>query len=1062
MEKTQQLRKLCFSSLRRILLVIYFAGILMILGIMQAIASETYAVSSKAEVSEPQQARISGTVTDGTTGEALAGVNIAIEGTTTGTITDASGKFTLEAPEQNQVLVISYIGYETQRITYTGQAILNVKINSSVQALSEVVVTSLGIKREARSLGYAAASVDNQQIAVAKVTNVGNSLVGKVPGMVVTAPTSGPGGSSKIRIRGQSSFGGYNSPLIIVNGVPFNNNSIGATSTSYANPNGGSSDSGDGLQSLNADDIETMTVLKGTAAAALYGFRAKDGAIIITTKSGKGQRGIGVEINSNIQSATALDYTNWQYEYGQGENGIRPASTGDAQSSGVWSFGEKFDGAPTPQFDGSVKPYSPHDNRIKDYYVNGMTYTNSIALSGGNEKGNFRLSFSNTDANNIVPNSDFHKKIINANLDYNFTDKFSVNLNANYSNEFNHNPPQIGIESLCIPTTISTFANSIDVNWLKNFKTEANTEMPLARFTNRDNPYWTAYEHTEDIHRDRLFGNLSLRYQFTDWLYAMGRIGQDYYARPTNYNVPTGTRWLTAAPTGFNGNYYQDVSTFRELNMDFLVGVKHSFGNIGADLQFGGNRMHQITDRMGTSVQNFYVRDLYTIENGQTKSPGYSYGEKRVNSLYGTLELSYKSWLFVNLTSRNDWFSTLNPESNSYLYPSASTSFVFSDIFADRPKWFNFGKLRIAYAEVGGDTDPYTNALYYGLNSNTLNGIGIGTITTSTSPNPFLKPLKVKEAEIGLELRTFNSRVNLDLSVYKKNTVDEILNVAISSASGYNQTKVNIGKLRNSGVEMMLTLIPLEKDLVWETNLSGAINHSEVIELAGGQTSFRVATGGWVGFIAHELGKPLASVQGFDYKRDSQGRILSSGGKPQLGDLMTYGSGVPTWSAAWSNTLTYKGFNLFIQFDGKGGNVVYSNSNFNALRHGLSKASLPGREGGVVMAGWNADGSPNTTAVPAEEYYSSVRGLGAPFVFKGDYYKFRTISLGYDLKRVIKVDFIRGITVSVFCNNVALLKKYLPNLDPEATFATNDNYQGMEVNTLPTTRNMGVNINVKF
>ena len=1048
--------------MKKFLLTLCFAVSLMILGILQAHANLSYLPERTADMPEPQQAKISGTVTDATTGEPLVGVNIAVEGTTTGTISDANGGFSLNEPPLNSVLVISYIGYKTERVVFTGQQRIDVKIAADLQALSEVVVTSLGIKREARSLGYATTSVDNQQIAVARVTNIGNSLVGKVAGMVVTAPTSGPGGSSKIRIRGQSSFGGYNSPLIVVNGVPFNNNSLGATSSSGANPNGGSSDAGDGLQSLNADDIESMTVLKGTAAAALYGYRAKDGAIIITTKTGKGHKGIGIEINSNIQSANALDYTDWQYEYGQGENGLRPTSTSDAQSSGVWSFGEKFDGVPTPQFDGSIQPYSPHKNRIKDYYVNGMTYTNTIALTGGFEKGNFRLSFANTDANNIVVNSDFHKKIFNANFDYNLTEKLSVNLNANYSNEFNHNPPQIGIESLCIPTTISTFANSIDANWLKNYKTEAGTEMPLARFTNRDNPYWTAYEHTEDVHRDRLFGNVSLRYQFTDWLYAMGRIGQDYYTRPTNYNVPTGTRWLNAAPTGFNGTYYQDVSTFRELNMDFLVGAKHTFGSIGTDLTVGGNTMDQKSDRMGTSVTNFYVRDLYTIENGQTKSPGYSYAEKKVNSLYGTLELSYKTWLFVNLTARNDWFSTLNPESNSYLYPSASTSFVFSDVFANRPKWFNFGKIRVAYAEVGGDTDPYTNALYYNMQSNTLNGIGIGSINSSISPNPNLKPLKVKEAEVGLELRTFNSRVNLDISFYQKNTVDEILNVAISSASGYNQTKVNIGKLRNNGIEMMLTLVPVEGEFTWETALSGAFNKSEVIELAGGQTSFRVANGQWVGYIAHELGKPLASVQGFDYKRDDQGRILTSGGKPLLGNLMTYGSGVPTWSGAWMNTFTYKGLSLFIQMDGKGGNVVYSNSNFNALRHGLSKASLPGREGGVIMEGWNADGSPNTTAVPAQAYYSSVRGLGEPFIYKGDYFKLRTISLGYDLKRVVKMDLIKGFTVSLFCNNVALLKKYIDNVDPEATFAVNDNFSGMEVNTLPTTRSFGVNINVKF
>ncbi len=261
---------------------------------------------------------------------------------------------------------------------------------------------------------------------------------------------------------------------------------------------------------------------------------------------------------------------------------------------------------------------------------------------------------------------------------------------------------------------------------------------------------------------------------------------------------------------------------------------------------------------------------------------------------------------------------------------------------------------------------------------------------------------------------------------------------------------------------MMLTLVPVESNLTWETRFTGAYNESKVIELAGGQTSFRVAEGDWVGYVAHVLGKPLAQVQDFDYARDSKGRILTSDGKPVLGELKSYGSGVPKWTAAWLHTFTYKGFSLFVQFDCKGGNVIFSNSNFNALRHGLSKKSLPGREGGVIMDGWNADGSPNTTAVPAQAWYSANRNLGEPFVYKGNYFKLRTISLGYDLKRIIKTDVIKGINVSLFCNNVAMLKKYLDNLDPEATFAVSDNFQGMEVNTLPTTRTFGVNLNVKF
>jgi outer membrane receptor protein involved in Fe transport len=340
--------------------------------------------------------------------------------------------------------------------------------------------------------------------------------------------------------------------------------------------------------------------------------------------------------------------------------------------------------------------------------------------------------------------------------------------------------------------------------------------------------------------------------------------------------------------------------------------------------------------------------------------------------------------------------------------------------------------------------------------------VGLGSISSSTSPNPNLRPLKVKEAEFGVELKTLNSRVNLDLSVYSKNTVDEILNVSVSLASGYSQTKVNVGKLRNQGIEGILTFVPVYKKVIWETSFNAAYNVSEVLELAGGQTSFRVGTGYWFGYVAHEVGKPLASVQAFDYKRDDQGRILTSAGKPLLGNLKTFGSGVPKTTASWLNTITWKGFRVFTQVDAKGGYVLMSNSNFNAYRHGLSKLTLPGREGGVVMEGFNADGTPNTTAVPVEEWYSSVRGLGDMFAYKGDFIKWRTLSVGYDLKNVIKSVAIKGLNVSLFINDVLMIKKYLDNFDPEAQFGVSDNFQGLEVHTLPTTRNYGINVNVKF
>lgn len=1069
MKKNLDLGVRSYRTLNKLIMTLKMTILIIVFSISNVMAGALEnSIIANTSKSELQQKVVTGKITD-TKGAVLPGVNISLKGTLIGTIADMEGKYSIPVPEGNPTLVFSFIGFTSQEIAVSGNNTIDVKLSEELTVLNEVVVTALGIKKEAKRIGYSTATVNNENITTNRTINVGNSLEGKVAGLNISAPAGGPGGSSKIRIRGQSSFGGNNSPLIIVNGVPINNNAIsagGSAGNGTGNPTGGSSDQGDGLQSINQDDIETMTVLKGAAAAALYGYRAKDGAIIITTKSGSGKAGIGIEINSNFQADKALDYTDFQYIYGQGENGLRPTTVAEAQSSGVYSFGEKFDGALTPQFDGSTQPYSPNKNRIKDFYRTGYNLTNSVALTGQNDKGNFRLSFANTDAEAIVPNSDYHKKILNLGLNYKFIPQLTLQLNFNYSNEFNHNPPQIGLQDMNANTTIYTLANSVDVHWLKNTYKDANgNEQPLSRFTNRNNPYWVAYQRFENVHRDRLFGNVSLRYQLLDWLYVQGRVGQDYFTRPYNYDRPTGTRSIGAAASGFNGYYYQDAATFRELNMDFLIGANKTFGDFGVDVTLGGNQMQQTNDDIGASVTNFYVRDLYTIGNGQTKNPFYNYSKKEVNSIYGSAEFSFKNYLYLNLTARNDWFSTLNPKSNNYLYPSASMSYIFTQSFGNVPAWLNYGKLRASYAEVGGDTDPYSNNLYYSVNANQFNGNALGAISGAVSPNANLRPLKVKEAELGLELRTLDSRVNLDVAVYKKNTVDEILKVDISNASGFSQTLVNVGKLENKGIELLLTLVPVKaENITWETGFNTSYNASKVIALANGQQRFDVGTGEFFGFVSQEVGMPLASLRGFDYKRDADGKIITVGGLFQQGNIVTFGSAIPKWVGGWLNTVTYKHIRLFAQVDYKAGFKIMSNSNLNFLREGLSQSSLVGRESGVVFDGVNPDGTPNTTAVPAEQFYTQYRStnIATPFIYDGSFARLRSLSIGYDLSRFVTKALIRELTISAVCNNVWLISKHVDNLDPEASVSTSDNLQGIETHTLPTTRSYGFNINIKF
>ena len=1008
-----------------------------------------------------QQQRITGTVTD-SKGEPLPGVNVVIKGTTNGTVTDVDGKYAINATDKNGTLIYTFIGYSNQEVEISGRNNIDIILKEELQALSEVVVTALGIKREAKSVGYAVTNVNTDQILESNMVNFGNSLTGKIAGLNVSSLPSGAGGTSKIRIRGQSSLSANNSPLIVVNGVPINNEP--ATST---NPNAQTSDLGDGLQSINPEDIESMTVLKGASAAALYGFRAKDGVMIITTKSGSKKTGIGIEFSSSFTAENALDFTDLQYEYGQGEFGIRPASVSDARSSGGWSFGTKFDGEPIYSIDGLQHPYLPFKDRIGAFYETGINTTNSVALSGGNEKGSFRLSFSNTSAKNIIPNSDFNKKIFDFGVNYKFTEKFSVQFNANYSIDESKNPP-FGGQTYSVPNSIMTMSNTIDPRWMKDKYADPITgnEVPWTRFLDRTSWYWTVNKRLEENKRNRIFGNVVLKYQFTPWLYAQGRVGQDYFSRSHNQNSPTGTANLSPVPVGYNGSFSQNVESFQEVNFDFLIGANKKIGDFGVGATFGGNSMDQSRNNLSTSVTNFYIRDLYTIGNGQIKNPTYTYSRKKVNSLYGTIDLSFKDYLFLNVTGRNDWFSTLNPKSNSYLYPSVSGSFLFTQAFTDHmPSWLTFGKIRASYAEVGGDTDPYSNALFYSMNANTYNGYAYGGISTSTSPNPYLMPLKVKEVETGMELILFDRRLSLDVAVYRKNTIDEILNVDVSNASGYSSTTINVGRLRNQGIESLLTIVPVRgRNFVWETGFNYTYNISKVLELSSGQSKIDVATGTFIGQVSEEVGKPLGSLRGNDYLRDAQGRIITVNGRVKSGNQVTFGSGIPKHIGGLLNTFTYKKIRVFAQIDFKAGHKLISATDWNMNRSGHSKKSLAGREGGVIFNGVNADGTPNTTAVEAESFYTDYSGqrITTEAVYNASFVRWRTLTVGYDLTRLVSGTVIKGLSINGGINNVLMIKKFTDNIDPEAVSSASDLQVGLETISQPTTRSYSLSLNVKF
>ncbi|MBL7740828.1 MAG: SusC/RagA family TonB-linked outer membrane protein [Chitinophagaceae bacterium] len=1016
---------------------------------------------------------ISGTVTD-ESGKKLEDVSVTVKGTATGTKTDAAGKYVLTA-STSATLLFTSVGYTPLEIQINGRTSVDAVLSTTAQSLETVVITALGISKQARGLGYATTNVKADELTINRTPNVMNALQGKVAGVNISSLGTGPGGSSKIRIRGQSSISGQNNPLIVINGVPVDNTNFNDNTISVKG-GGVYADGGDGLSSINPDDIESMTILKGAPAAALYGSRAKDGVIMITTKTkGKG-RGIGVSYNLNYTNDSPLDFTDYQNEYGQGEGGVRPTTPNP--TSGQWSFGEKIQpGMTHTLFNNLTVPYVAQGSRIKEFYRNGQNLTNTVTLSTSNEKGGIYLSLTNADNKGIMPNNSFNRKGMNLGFSYNLSEKLSFTGNVNYTRENNKNPPNIANQDNSVPTTIMALANTMPLKVLEENKyNAAGNEYIYSRFMNRTNPYWVLAEQFHNIKRDRIFGNVAVKYNLLSWLFVQGRFGQDYWSRDEEVNnFPTGHASRPLVPGFANGVYTQESRRSRETNLDFLVSANKQFGHFDVTLTGGGNQMRRRSDINNVVVTDFFVRGLYTVQNGRSKDPVYTLTEQGVNSLYSSGEVSWKRMLYLNGTVRNDWFSTLSPENRSILYPSVSGSYVFSENLKSL-SWLSFGKLRIGYAEVGsdGDVQPYSDQLFYTINANLINNpsatpVPVGTSGTSV-PNPNLKPSRVSETEIGLELKMFRSRINLDVAVYKKLTKDQIVQVQISDASGFLNTRINSGESQNKGWEALLNIVAVQKkSFTWEFTANTSHNKTKVLSILTTKPGERITIGTHVfnGEVRHVVGQEMGQIAGYGYNRTAKGeRIFQTNGLPQrTPDFVLFGSALPKWTGGFLNAFNYKGVSLSVFIDYKLGNKVLSGTNFNAVRHGLHKMTLEGRTTGVTGVGVNPSGGTNTAVAAVQTYWEHLRSqqIVEAVIYNGGYWKLRQVSIGYDLTKFVPAKWpVKGVKLDLVANNVLILKKWIDNIDPETFGFGSDNQVGLESPGLPTSRGIGLNLNIKF
>jgi TonB-linked SusC/RagA family outer membrane protein len=1021
----------------------------------------------------------------------ISKASVQVKGTDRTTFTDETGKFTITATG-NDVLVVSYVGYLNQEVPLKGRESVNVSLAVDTRNMENVVVTALGIRKDSKKLGYSATSVQTDELVKQRTTNVMESLEGKVAGLNITPPAAGAGSSNQIRLRGQVAFAGAdNSPLIVVNGLPLDQ---GARGNEGNNP---SRDRGDNLANINPDDIETMTVLKGATAAALYGSRAARGAIIITTKSGQKNQGVGVDFTTSYTTSQPLNYMNeiWQTDYGQGQSGIKFTTAGQVQANGQFGWGAKIDNQPTINFDGVSRPYSAHPAELFDYLQTGTNFTNTLGLSGGDAKGSFRASISTTDAKGIVPSNAYKRKIFNVGINHDITKSLKLQLNLNYADENYINPPQIGTQGDGAVNFFNRMPVSVPIEAYREHSTNAaGAEWKTNGFLGTvNNPYYPlqhGQKYQED--RNRLLGTFTLRYNLTDWLYAQGRFNYD---RGTNFMESyalngTGAEVLTNTDGTYRGNYNLSQVTTTDINADFLLGASKEFGKFSVDANFGGNTYRTKFQNMNQTSSNFSSPNLYSIGNGTVKTQGYGFNRTRINSLYGLAELGYNGMLYLNVTGRNDWFSVLNPENNSKFYPSVSGSFVFSELLKNM-SWLSYGKLRASWAQVGSinGVGPYEGVLTYAYNQNQFNGQTLASVAGAGAPNPQLQPFTVTEKEIGIETRLFNNRLHLDIAAFDKVTTDQILDVSISSASGYNTSKQNLASLSNRGLETLVEVKVLQtKSFNWTTSWNNAYLKTEVLNV-GNPSGTRLllyfnGTGNeFLGEIRYTEGLAMNQLYTKHYKKNDKGQVVVGANGRLIEDKTSgplgtgfypVGSAIPKFTGGWNNTFNYKNLSLTVFIDYKFGGTVLTSTLLNMTRQGLSKLSLQGREGGLIFPGvYESNGQPNTTAVTVannglQSYWTDYRNyqIGDPFTFKSDFVKLRNISIAYTftslVKKVDMLKFVKGLTLSGSCRNAALLYKDLPGLDPEAIQSSGDIRAGYENSSLPTTRNYNLTLNVKF
>lgn len=1019
-----------------------------------------------AMMSFAQQKTITGTIKDNN-GVPVANASVIVKGTNNGTASDANGNFSIEANGSNPVLEISSVNFKTQEVSVGKQNHIEISLEKGSAALQEVVVTALGIERSKKSLGYSVQQVSGQTLTEAREPNLVNDLTGKVSGLQVVRSGNGPGGSSQILLRGNNSLSGSSQPLIVVDGVPMDNSTgrvgIGATND-FWNP---SLDMGNGLSDINADDIASISVLKGPAAAALYGSLGGNGVILITTKTGRKQPGLGVTVSSSVGFESIFTNPEMQNSYAQGSNGLY-----DSTSTSSW--GPKINGQQVTDWSGKSVALHSYDN-VANYFKNGVVSNQNVSFQQQFNSTSIYASYNRFDDKSIIPGA----KLSRNNLTARAVTKFGNNEHWTLDTKIQYIEATANNRSLegqngSIFATIYNQPRTLNIQNFEN-PLDSNKNMFWWQKGSGMNPYWASKYNLNSDTRNRYLLYATLRHQFTSWLTAEATAGADMYN--------TNTEGKTYAGSPSNNSYSIGKQNYQQTNYSGMITAKKDnlFGKLGGSVMVGGNMMAWQNSAISISANPLRVPDLFSVNNS-VGQPGVSqiYGQKKINSVYGSVGVNYDSYLFLDATWRNDWTSTLAPNHNSYFYPSVSLSYVFSEMMKNLPSWFSYGKLRATYAEAGSDMDPYQiyNTYSIGTDPN-------GNTTASrngTLYNDSVKNQLMRSYEAGLELHFFQDRLGLDVSVYKQNSFNQLIGLPMDPLSGYGSFIINAGNVQNTGVEVTANarILTNPKGFNWNMILNYAHNKNTVPDIYPGISKYQLGGFDVIQVLA-VAGQPYGEIYGTkilrvtDQKDPNYGQpILTANGLPQATtDISRLGNQQADALIGWTNAFSYKNFGLSVQVDARIGGKMFSQTLDNMERNGTAAITAAGGRDSMLVKGVVMDPNtnqyvPNTTMISTQQYWGATAGRGNTGITETNLYdatnvRIRNVQLSYTFpKQMLQKSFIQKAIVSVSCNNVWLITSHMHGLDPESSYATGTNAYGFENGSAPTTRTFYINLSLGF